>query len=196
MAPAVRRRPATPPEDSSSWEASPRRRGSPLKRVVHVASLVGVRTPPTTRSATQRLLLPVAAVAATTPDAARAATPSSSIFATTPPSGCGVITRAATKARMREVESAKGPPPGFCVATLARYIYFLEKEVERQVTHAKKLTDAMDGGEAAAATRNAEIYVESRRFEEGRLERRRAALAGNGHISANSSAGSSSSCSY
>ena len=171
---------------------------SPLKRVVHVASLVGVRTPPTTRSTTaaRRQLLPVAAMAATTPSAARAATPPSSIFAMTPPSGCGVITRAATKARMREVESAKGPPPGFCVATLACYIYFLEKEVERQVTHAKKLIDAVAGGEAVVMARNAEIYAESHRFEEGRLERRRVALAGDGHVSANSSAGSSSTCSY
>ena len=109
MAPAVRRRPATPPEDSSSWEASVRRHGSPLKRMVHVASLVGVRTPPTTCSTTaaRRQLLPVAVVAANTPAAAEAATPPSSVFATTPSSGCGVITRAATKARMREVESPR-----------------------------------------------------------------------------------------
>ena len=81
--------------------------------------------------AARRQLLPVAAMAATMPTATGAATPPSSVFATTPPSGGGVITRSVTKAQMREVEATKGPPPGFCIATLARYIYFLEKEVER-----------------------------------------------------------------
>ena len=67
MAPVYCCRSATPPssEDSSSWEATPRRRRSPRRSVARVVSLLGVRGTPTTRSAAaaRRQLLPAAVAA-------------------------------------------------------------------------------------------------------------------------------------
>ena len=119
-----------------------------------MASLLGVRGTPTTRSAAaaRRQLLP-AAVAATPPSKASAivrsanatqrrevvvvaATPSSAVVAASPPSTAGIITRSATAARRREAEVEART----CVSDLGRYIEFLREEEERLVEHAKSLT--------------------------------------------------------
>ena len=184
MAPVHRRRLATPPssEDSSNWEATPRRRLSPRRSVVRVASLLGVRGTPTTRSAAaaRRQLLP-AAVAATPPSKARAisrsaatarrrevvvvaATPSS---AASPLSIAGVITRSASGARRREAEVEART----CASDLARYTEFLREEEERLVEHAKSITAAVAAAHAASEARNQDIYKENHHLERDCLER-------------------------
>ena len=186
MALVHRRCSATPlsSEDRSSWEATPRRWRSLQCSVVCVASLLGVRGTPTTRSAAsaRRQLLP-AAVAATPPSKARAiarsaaaarrqeaaimaATPSSAAVAASPSSTAGIITRSATAARRREAEVEART----CVSDLARYIEFLREEEERLIEHAKSLTAAMAAAHADAEARNQEIYEQSGRFERDRLE--------------------------
>ena len=86
---------------------------------MRVASLLGVRGTPTTRStaAARRQLLP-AAIAATPPLKARA------------------ISHSVAVARRREAEVEART----CVSDLARYIEFLREEEECLVEHAKSLT--------------------------------------------------------
>ena len=93
-------------------EATPRRRRSPRCSVVRVASLLGVRRTPTTRSAAgaRQQLLP-AAVASTPPLKARAIARSTiaaqrrevAVMAATPLPATVAITRSATTARWQEV---------------------------------------------------------------------------------------------
>jgi phage shock protein A len=72
------------------------------------------------------------------------------------------ITRSATVAGRGKVEAC------ICISDLACYIELLQEEEECLVKHAKRLSAAMASAETTAVALNAELYAESRRFEQER----------------------------